>query len=261
MKKFWVIILISLFSCKGGDTESTKMPGSYNMVYQKIKGDITDTTFFTLEQLKIFTNNYMMYANVILPDSTSAFGIGTYTFNNDTLIENVFYSSSDTSSSDEPRSYTLAIEKTERGFRQIIGNFMNGDEKVTLTEEYTKNETAPTTPLDGTWKLIKKYTITGEDTASLDDIQYKVYFQGYCIWGNTYRDASNQKHTGIGFGKFVMEGDNKVKESMKASTFSGVREHEFELDIEMDGRDKYKQTITNDDGSKGVEIYERMIQN
>lgn len=265
MKKYFAFLLIIIFSCKNNgkddDTGAFKIPGTYSMLTQSIKGDITDTAFTNIEQLKIFTNNYMMYANVRQKDSISSFGIGTYTFNNDTLIENVIYTSSDTASNEEPRSYILVIEKTQSGFKQYIHNFMSGTEKVTLTESYSANEKAPTTPLDGTWKLINKYQINGSDTTELIETQYKVYFQGHCIWGTTYRDAKNIKHTGIGFGKFVMEGTNKVKESMRASTFSGVRAHDFEIDIEMDGKDKFTQVITNADGTKGMEIYERMVQN
>lgn len=265
MKKYFAFLLIIIISCKNSgkddDTGVFKIPGTYSMLTQSIKGDITDTTFTNVQQLKIFTNNYMMYANVLAQDSISAFGIGTYTFNNDTLIENVIYTSSDTTSNDEPRTYMLVIEKTPSGFKQSIHNFMTGTEKVTLTESYSANEKAPASPLDGTWKLLKKYSITGTDTTELNETQYKIYFQGHCIWGTTYRDANNVKHTGIGFGKFEMEGTNKVKEKMRASTFSGVRAHNFDIDIEMDGKNNFKQSITNADGTKGLEIYERMAQN
>jgi len=51
---------------------------------------------------------------------------------------------------------------------------------------------------------------------------------------------------------------NKVKESMTASTYSDVRGHSFDIDISMNGKDEFTQTMTDADGSKGVEIYTRM---
>jgi hypothetical protein len=45
---------------------------------------------------------------------------------------------------------------------------------------------------------------------------------------------------------------------MIASTYSQVRGHDFDIDIELSGNDKFKQTIDMRDGSKSVELYERL---
>ena len=45
---------------------------------------------------------------------------------------------------------------------------------------------------------------------------------------------------------------------MIASNFSEVRGHNFDVDIEMNGADGFTQTITNPDGAKGIEVYERL---
>ena len=55
-----------------------------------------------------------------------------------------------------------------------------------------------------------------------------------------------------------MSGNNKVKESMNSSTTYMVRDHDFDIDIEMNGKDGFTQTINNKDGSKSVEFYERL---
>lgn len=55
-----------------------------------------------------------------------------------------------------------------------------------------------------------------------------------------------------------MTGSNKSKESVLASTYHQIRGKDFDIDIEMNGTDEYKQTITEADGTKLVEIYQRM---
>jgi hypothetical protein len=89
------------------------------------------------------------------------------------------------------------------------------------------------------------------------DVQFKAYYAGHVIWGDNWTDSLNKNHTAIGFGKFEMNG-NKVKESMIESTYSAIRGHDFDIEIEMMGADDFKQTITNTDGSKSVEFYQRL---
>jgi hypothetical protein len=45
---------------------------------------------------------------------------------------------------------------------------------------------------------------------------------------------------------------------MIASTYSQVRGHDFDIDNEMMSSDGFKQTINSPDGSKTVEVYERL---
>ena len=68
----------------------------------------------------------------------------------------------------------------------------------------------------------------------------------------------NKKHTGIGFGKFEMSGTNKVKESMVVSTYAVVRGHDFDIDVEMNGTEGFTQTMNNPDGSKNIEVCQRL---
>src|SRR5262245_51921885 len=102
--------LLFLVACNSADKkENMKVEGAYHMLSQNLKSDKTDTTDNSLQQLKIFTGDYMMYANVNAPDSISSFGVGHYTVNADTVTENVIYTSSDTSKDETPRTYKLAI--------------------------------------------------------------------------------------------------------------------------------------------------------
>jgi hypothetical protein len=175
--------------------------------------------------MKIFTDDYMMYANVNPADSASSFGVGNYTATGDTVTENVVYTSSGNSKDDTVRTYKLAIEKTDKGYKQIIPHIggMNDSLHTKLTEEYENAGTETKTPLDGVWKLTKALMIKGKDTTVQKVSQYKAYHAGSVIWGHTYTDSLNKIHTGIGFGKFEMSGNNKAKENMVASTYSQVK--------------------------------------
>jgi hypothetical protein len=121
-----------------------------------------------------------------------------------------------------------------------------------------KAGTKITSPLDGAWKQTRSYSIKGNDTVNNKVTQYKTYYAGTVVWGGTSVDSSGKQHTGTGFGKFEMNGNNKVKESMAGSTFYQVRGHDFDIDIVMNGADGFTQTINNADGSKSVEVYERL---
>ncbi|MEP7374011.1 MAG: hypothetical protein ABI675_11515 [Chitinophagaceae bacterium] len=238
--------------------ETLSMAGAYKMLSQNVKSDSLDTTYTSLQQMKIYTDDYMMYANVNSPDSISSFGIGSYTVNGDTVTENVIYNASDSSKNDSPGSFTVLIEKTAKGYKQVIPEIQSGNQKFKLTEEYDAAGTESKSPLDGAWKLVKRLEIKGTDTVVNQGVEYKTYYAGQCIWGNTWQDSLKKTHTGIGFGKFEMVGPNKVKESMIASTYSEVRGHDFDINIEMNGTDGFTQTTDYGSAGKGVEVYQRL---
>ena len=242
-----------------GKKENISMPGAYKMLSQSVKTEKTDSTSTALLQLKIYTDGYIMYANVNPADSVSSFGIGTYSTTKDGVVENVIYNASDSTKNETPASYSLLIKKTPKGYKQIIADMMGqGGQKITLTEEYQSVGTVTKSAIDGAWKQTKAYTIKGTTTTDNTATQYKTYYAGHVIWGHNYTDAANKTFTGIGFGKFKMTGTNKLKEYMTASTYYQVRGKDFDIDIEMIGKDEFKQTMNNSDGSKNVEVYKRM---
>jgi len=260
MKLIYASALLFLISCNSsGDKETIKMPGAYKMSSSNVKTDKTDSTYTNGHQLKIYTDGYMMYANVNSPDSLSGFGVGTYSIENDTITERVIFNAYDSTKSSGTSIFTLAIEKTVKGYKQVIADMVGQDgQHNKLTEEYESVGTTTTSPLDGAWKQTSSFTVNGKDTSSNINNQYKTYYSGHVIWGHNYTDSLNKIHTGIGFGKFVMKGTDKVTESMEASTYYQVRGNDVDIDIEMKGTDQFKQTITNPDGSKNVEIYQRL---
>lgn len=260
MKLIYASSLLFLISCNSsGDKEIIKMPGAYKMVSKNEKTSKIDSTSTNNHQLKIYTDGYMMYANINSPDSISGFGIGTYSIENDTIKERVIFSAYDSTKSTSTATFTLGIEKKAKGYKQVIADIVGQDgQHIKLTEEYESAGSATTSPLDGSWKQTSSFTVRGKDTSSNINNQYKTYYAGHLIWGHNYTDSLNKTHTGIGFGKFVMKGNDKVTESMEASTYYQVRGKDVDIDIEMKGTDKFKQTITNPDGSKNVEIYQRL---
>jgi hypothetical protein len=234
------------------------MPGAYTMLSQSVNDGKKDSTSTNLKQLKIYTADHMMYANVNPADSVSSFGIGTYTAAGDSVLENVMYSASDTSANNMAASFTLLIEKTAKGYKQLIPDIKWGEQKYKLTEEYETSGTVTTSPLDGAWKQSKGYSIKGKDTVANTAIQYKTYYAGYFMFGHTYTDSAKKVHTGTGYGTFTMSSSNKVKENVTASTYYQVRGKSFDIDIEMTGTDEFKQTITDADGTKAIEFYQRL---
>lgn len=233
------------------------MPGAYNQLSQHVKTDKVDTTYTTFPQMKIYTDDYMMYANINSPDSISGFGIGSYNSSADTVIENVIYSAADTAKYDTASLYTLMITKTPKGYKQVISGMQTQNGPMELTEEYENVSAGDKSSLDGAWKQIKGYSIKGGDTTANTSTQFKTYGAGHFIWGHTYADSSNKIHTGIGFGTFSLNGI-KLKESVVASTYYQARAKDFDIDIQIDGTDGFTQTMFNADSSIGVEVYQRL---
>ena len=263
MKQFFVVLLLAAFiiGCNNATEkkEGLNMGGAYSMISQNVKSDSTDTTYTNYKQLKLYLGDFMMYGGVNPADSVSGFGVGTITENMDTITENVMFNASDTSKSENPGTFKLVIEKTAKGYKQIIPDMgtANG-QKYTLTEEYETVGTSATSPLDGLWKQVKGYSIKGTDTTNNVITQYKMYSAGHFMFGHSYADSTNKLHTGIGYGTFSMDGTTKLKESILATTYASIRGMSFDISIELTGTDAFKQTITNADGTKDVEFYERV---
>ncbi len=238
---------------------SGSMPGVYNMVSQMVTSG-SETETYNSHQLKIYTDHFMMYANVNLQDSSASFGIGTYTENGNKVNEHVLFSAAGSNSDDTARNYTLNIEKTANGYRQVIPN-IDGAGKYTLTEEYqTVNNGESTSPLDGLWKQTKIYNVlNGMDTLPADGTvtQYKAYFGGHFIWGH-FIASGNEKQTNIGFGTFEMTGNNDVKEMVEESSYSNIKGQSFPIKIVILSPDSFRQSIQYNDSISGVEEYQRV---
>lgn len=261
MKLLSIAVLLTLVSvaCKEAEkSESATMPGAYKMTSLVMRTGDKDSSYNDPNQFKIYTEDYMMYATVNPPDSVSSFGIGTYSIEKDTVTENIIYSAGDSTTDDTARTYKLHIEKQDKGYKQYIAGMTNSaGEKFSLTETYTRQDSAKTSPLDGAWRLAKYYTVKGTDSTLNDFTVFKVYYAGHVIWGHNFKDSLKKVHTGVGWGKFTVDG-NKLTESMVGSTYAVVRGNVYNIEIEILGKDSFKQIEPMADGSKGIEIYERL---
>ena len=255
MKSIIPFVLLALLSCNNAK-ETMLMPGAYNMLSSSVFDGEKDTTYTTLKEFKIYTYDYMMYVNISPADSVSRFGIGAYSADSGKVIENIIYGATDSTASSNPANFTLLIEKTEKGYKQVIPELVSRGKKYRLTEDYETVSTAIKTPLDGAWKQTKSYRIKGTDTVVQNVTQFKTFFAGQFMFGHTYKDSTNRLHTGIGYGAFELNGKDKLKEHVETTTYYQLRGKDIDIDIEMNGTDAYKQTITNADGTKDVEEYQ-----
>ena len=257
MKNLLFACMALAFAGCASKKEAPKMPGTYFMISQTVNDGKKDTKYTDLKQLKIYTDSMMMYTQVNPSDSVSGFGVGFYSADTGSVIENNIYSARDTVIN-TPASYSLNITTTPDGYTQVIPDIVIDSQKSKLIEEYQSVGKAQKTPLDGVWKQTDYYLVNGNDTTRSERTQYKAFYDGYFMYGHTFKDSANRNFTGVGFGTFEMDGDNKIKEMDLNSTYSIQVGQSFPVDFEMSGPDHYKQTIVNADGSKSVEFYERV---
>lgn len=256
MKKLFIVLLgLAAIGCNR-EKEVPQLTGAYSQLSATLKGNGIDTTTVD-KQLKIYTSNYMMYAFFSEDDSVSAFGIGTYSAEPGLIKENIFFTADDSTFNFTLRDYTLEIENTDTGFKQVIQEI--GDSlKYQLTEVYERTGTAQTTPLDGAWQLASFTSITSGDTIKRDITAYKVYYAGNFMFGNSYHDSTKFHHTGIGYGTFEYVNDTQIKESVKVSTYKTLTGKTFNISIARNGPNQFTQTLTFENGQQDIEVYKRM---
>lgn len=257
MKYLKFCFIAFLVSCNSNVKTPSQMPGTYLMVSQTVNNGKKDMNYTDLKQLKIYTDHYMMYVQLNPNDSISGFGVGTYTSDTGGVKENTIYRASGTTVDSTAPSYNLQVTTTTDGYNQVIPDIVIDSQKSTLTEVYQKVGSPIKSPLDGVWKETESYTAKRNDTTRNVRTQYKAFYNGYFMYGQSVKnDSLNQ--TGIGFGTFVGIGDNTIKETDLNSSFPVNAGHSFEVSYELSGTDNYKQTINYPDSSKSVEVYERL---
>ncbi len=260
MKKLLFFLLaIATIGCKQ-PKETREIPGAYNMLLQSLNDGQKDSILVGAKQLKIYTSDHMMYASY-RADSSSSFGIATYTAEPEGVKEVIIYSAANSTDNTSHPTYDLKIETTPNGYKQAIEGLESDGRKYTVKEDYETVSSARTSPMDGAWKLTKRFAVTGKDTVMSDIIQYKTYWAGHVVWGVSYMDSVKTKHTGIGYGSFEMNGENKTREVVEVTTFYTIRGSTFDIDIAFNGADQFTQIITGADGTKNVEMYERLKKN
>src|SRR5688572_14735250 len=166
MKNFiFLLATCSFAACQSNSTTSSdsstdstniEMKGAYSMTKQ-IGNDGTKDTLLKKEQLKIYSDHYMMWASPRATDSFGEYGIGTYSQIDGKVKEYIFYTSI---AGDVKDTAQLEITKLPDGYRQVI-RYVDSTSTFVLTEEYDKVGKEPTTKLDGAWRLTKDIFIDG----------------------------------------------------------------------------------------------------
>jgi hypothetical protein len=261
MKAFILgFLVIGAISCKTPvKKEIPQMAGAYSMLSQAIKGGNTDTTYYILKQLKIFTEDHVMYANLNPTNSIAAFGIGSYVADTGSILEKIIFSAADSADYATPITFKLLIEKTPKGFIQVIPEMTTQGQKIRLTEEYEYAGTDVKYLLDGAWKEMRFIIVKGNDSTEQVRNLFKTFYAGHFMYGLFGKDSTQTPHTTIAFGTYSMEGTNKLKEIITASNDPSVILQDLPpIDNEMNGPDESKQTITGKDGTKYISVFQRL---
>jgi hypothetical protein len=261
MKAVYIILAVVL--CSFGIVQRSQisdMPGAYKLLSKIISIGTTDSVVPDVNQLKIYIEDYFMYAGT--QDSVASFSIGSYTKEGGKLTEHVLFSSSGTSRF-EPTNLMLDIDKTLQGYKQIFKDTgpLQG-KKFSYMEEYKYVGTKTKCPMDGAWKQLESYGIKNKDTTWDNGINYKICKDGYIIWGDFHRNATTkQLSTFMGFSTFEMKG-NKGTELCINSNYFQNKGKTFTMDIEFRNSNEFKQTITDSlSGIRYVEIFQRLKSN
>jgi hypothetical protein len=257
MKKIATLLFSLLIVCCNQQKSVPSMTGAYLMTKQTINNGNSDSSV-SREQLKIFTDRYVMFASNTATDSSAVYGIGTYKTEAGKVIEYIFYTSG---SQDKKDTFTLKIDTTENGYKQVIDRIAMSGKTYKLTEEYKKVGTPVSTPLNGAWKQVKNIYINtkGDSSVNNNPVEFKVYQSGYFIWAITAKDAAKNNISYFGYGNFTMHGnDTSVETVRNSSLITGLVGKTYAVGIEFPDADTYKQTITFANGDKSVEIYQRL---
>ena len=267
MKNFIFLLVICFIACQDSsdsntanntnDSSKVYMKGAYSMTKQ-IGNDGTKDTLLKKEQLKIYSDHYMMYASPRATDSFGEYGIATYSEEDDKVKEYIFYTST---AGEVKDTAVLEITKLPNGYKQVI-KYVDSNGTFTLTEEYDKVGKEPSTKLDGAWRQTRDIFVDkkGDTTRNTTKTQFKIYEAGYFIWANPNKDpASNNFYSAYGYGTYKMLNDTTSQETNINSTFySQLVGKPVNIAIVFDGNDKYKQTIYGPNGEKSVELYQRL---
>ena len=257
----FTLLVFGILGCSSSsDSSKPEMPGVYSMQSQTIDDGKDKTVLKDLKQLKIYTDDYFMYVQANESNSIYSFGVGTYHVDDSNfVIEKSIYSASDSTFNSDPHTYKLDITTSIDGYKQFIPDITIGGQKSTLTEVYTRSGTKTSTPLDGVWKETNFYVVNGNDTVSQERSQFKAFYHGYFMYGQYYlNDSTNRHGTGMGFGTFKMDNDHEIKETDLNSSYTIVPGQVYTIGIDIIDKDNYKQTLTQEDGSKHIEVYKRL---
>jgi len=257
-KYLTVIALLSIFIA-GCNNKPANAPinGVYNMLSQTFKGDMLDSTFTQLKQLKVYNDGYVIYARVNTADSIGAFGLGTYSMDSGKLTENIVFSATDTLADVNAFSVSENITHTNKGFTMTVPNINADQGKMSVTEEYESVGTETKSKLDGVWKQVSGYSYKDKDTVFWNDVQYKAFYAGHFIYGNYTGLNGVNKGTYTSFGTFSLN-DNTLQQIINSSSTPGLNGKTVNIKISFMDDNTYHETHDAPNGRTEVIVYQRM---
>ncbi|HJW17802.1 MAG TPA: hypothetical protein VJ499_11810 [Flavisolibacter sp.] len=236
---------------------NSSMKGAYSLTRQMVNDGNKDSVM-QIQQLKIYTDKYMIYAHPLSGDSLADYGIGTYKLENGKVLEYVFYTSTGGAHND---TIKLDITKKGNGYSQLINFPSDSGRTFILVEDYDNVSKSVKTPIDGAWKQTQSIYVPKNGKADTSKItQFKVYESGHFIWANTVNDsATNKPKSAFGYGTFEMKGNKQLVELNTNSTYrTDLVQKPATLQIDWQGKDAFKQTIIWPNGDKLIEQYDRL---
>jgi hypothetical protein len=258
-KFFFGVLLFVATACKSQDEKPvTNLSGAYLMLSQSLEGGIGDTTFTERKQLKIFTDHYMMYVLLSLEDSSSSFGIGTFSINKGKLTEHIIYSASNALENTNSFSGTVNISQRLKGYEQVIPEIISDRGKVRLIEDYQLLPSGVKSQLDGTWKLISAYTVANKDTMHINAVKYNTYYRGNFTTGSFNTKPTGEKYTIAEYGTFSMAEKNKLQKNITYSTIPERKARSYDSHIFMKSNDELTIMAIDNTGIEEIEHYVRM---
>lgn len=259
-QKMKYIVAISAFAiliaCNRPVTE-TQINGTMSGVYElrsiSYKGGNMDTSFPAENQYKIYTDKHYIYGTT-RPDSSAFFGFGTYQVKDTVVLEQSIFNSYALDSASET---ILKITKIDSGYKQNISGIMMQGTAYEVGETYRSLKEAGKSDLDGVWEQTSFVNITGSDTTTIRNKQFKIYKGGHFMWIHYYpagnRDTSYRK--GYGYGRFTIK-NHTVTEILLASNYREIIGAPITVSYELNKDDELLLTF-NDGMSVTTETYKR----
>jgi hypothetical protein len=254
MQRLLLLTFVILLACS---SDQLDMTGSYMMTSRSVAGGGALDTMIYDSQMKIYTGGHVIFAQ-FGPDSTATWAVRKVLPIDGGVRESNVYGAMGVTELPGPHIYTLEVETTADGFKQVITDLEYRGQMMGLTEEYERVDSGMPTPYDGAWELTDAFIVNGADTTHLDITQYKFYHSGNFVFGHSLRDSLKNSAAGFGYGTFSMSNDSTLTENVSASSYSQIVGKSFNIKVKLDGQDKLFQIVDELEGAKSVETYKRL---
>lgn len=260
MKKIIYLLLaigsVSIYSCSNADqTANDSMAGIYTRDLTKITDTAQDTLMqenTVSNQAKIYSDKHVIYAGMN-QDSTTYFGVGSYTMSNGIVSETMFCypGIKDTSA-----IFSASITLLDNGFSQSIDYKGTQWGDVTGTEYYTKWEDGENGGLtNGLYKASEHIWIMNGDTMVTDWSDYKLMQNGHFIYAVTGTNLVSGAETSLaGSGKFRIEGNQLIEQ--EKHFLSGEWGPEMTVDIMDITENSFVQHFNRETAGEHIITYE-----